>query len=104
MLVSVTERTKEIGIRKAIGAKKIDILAQFLIEAVIVCLIGGGIGIIIGLIVAFLVAAAQGWVFIMPVLGLTVGVLVSVAIGLFFGIYPAMKAASLDPVVALTKE
>jgi putative ABC transport system permease protein len=104
MLVAVTERTKEIGIRKAIGAKRMDILSQFLVEAVIICLIGGGVGIIFGLAVAYTVAAIQSWAYVFPLVGLALGLGVSVAIGLFFGIYPAMKASRLDPVVALTKE
>lgn len=104
MLVSVSERTHEIGIRKAIGAKRADILAQFLVEAIIICLIGGGIGIILGMAVAYAVAGLQHWAYVFPVVGLTLGLGVSVAIGLFFGIYPAYKAALLDPVVALSKE
>jgi putative ABC transport system permease protein len=104
MLVTVTERTKEIGIRKAIGAKRFDVLIQFLIEAVIICLIGGGIGIILGIVVAFIVASNQGWQYVMPLYAIVLGIGVSVAIGLFFGIYPATQASRLDPVVALTKE
>ena len=104
MLVTVTERTKEIGIRKAIGAKRLDILTQFLIEAVIICLIGGGLGIIIGLGIASVAAALQNWRYIMPLYAIALGIGVSVAIGLFFGIFPAMKASRLDPVIALTKE
>ncbi len=104
MLVTVTERTKEIGIRKAVGARRADILIQFIIEAVIICLIGGGIGIFIGLGIAFAVAALQKWQYVMPLFAVTLGIGVSAAIGLFFGIYPAMKASRLDPVLALTKE
>jgi putative ABC transport system permease protein len=104
MLVTVTERTKEIGIRKAIGAKRFDVLIQFLIEAVIICLIGGGIGIVLGIGNAFAIAATQDWQYVMPVYAIVLGIGVSVAIGLFFGIYPASKASRLDPVVALTKE
>jgi putative ABC transport system permease protein len=104
MLVTVTERTKEIGIRKAIGAKRADIMIQFLIEAVSICLIGGGIGILLGVGIAFAVAAVQGWHYLMPLYAIAMGIGVSVVIGLFFGIYPAMKASRLDPVVALTKE
>ena len=104
MLVTVTERTKEIGIRKAIGAKRSDVLIQFLIEAVIICLIGGGIGILLGLLIAFGVAGTQGWRYVMPVYAIALGIGVSATIGLFFGMYPAVKASRLDPVVALTKE
>jgi putative ABC transport system permease protein len=104
MLVTVTERTKEIGIRKAVGAKRIDVLSQFLIEAIIVCLIGGGIGILIGIGISSAVAALQGWRYAMPLYAITLGIGVSASIGLFFGIYPAMKASRLDPVIALTKE
>jgi putative ABC transport system permease protein len=104
MLVTVTERTKEIGIRKAIGAKRSDVLIQFLIEAVIICLIGGGIGILVGLLIAFGVAGTQGWRYVMPVYAIALGIGVSATIGLFFGMYPAVKASRLDPVVALTKE
>ncbi len=104
MLVAVSERTREIGIRKAVGAKRADILAQFLVEAVIICLVGGGIGIFVGLGVAYAIAAVQKWLYVFPLVGVTLGVGVSIGIGLFFGIYPSMKAARLDPVVALTKE
>lgn len=104
MLVTVTERTKEIGIRKAIGAKRADVLMQFLIEAVIICLIGGGIGIVLGVIIASVVAGSQGWRYAMPLYAIILGIGVSAAIGLFFGMYPAVKASRLDPVVALTKE
>jgi putative ABC transport system permease protein len=104
MLVSVTERTHEIGIRKAIGAKRRDVLLQFLIEAVIICLIGGGIGIAVGLGIAFAVASTQSWRYVMPVYAIALGLGVSATIGLFFGIYPAMKASRLDPVVALSRE
>jgi putative ABC transport system permease protein len=104
MLVTVTERTKEIGIRKAIGAKRRDILAQFLIESVIICLIGGGIGILFGTGVTAVVSIIQSWEYLLPWFAIIIGLAVSIAIGLFFGIYPALKAARLDPVVALTKE
>jgi putative ABC transport system permease protein len=104
MLVTVTERTKEIGIRKAIGAKRGDILLQFLVEAVIICLIGGGLGIFLGIAISLVVSAVQQWQYVMPLLAMIVGLVVSLSIGLFFGIYPAVKAARLDPVVALTKE
>jgi putative ABC transport system permease protein len=104
MLVTVTERTKEIGIRKAIGARRRDILAQFLIEAIIICLIGGGLGIILGVAITAVVSAIQKWAYLLPWFSILLGLGVSVGIGLFFGIYPSLKAARLDPVVALTKE
>jgi len=104
MLVTVTERTKEIGIRKAIGAKRRDILGQFLIESIIICLIGGGIGILLGMAITTVVSVIQRWEYLLPWFAIIVGLTVSIAIGLFFGIYPALKAARLDPVVALTKE
>ena len=104
MLVTVTERTREIGIRKALGAKRRDILGQFLIESVIICLIGGGLGIVLGVLVTAVVSVVRGWEYLLPWFAVSVGLAVSISIGLFFGIYPAVKAARLDPVVALTKE
>ena len=104
MLITVTERTREIGIRKALGAKRRDILAQFLIESIIICLIGGGIGILMGIGAAAVVSAVQSWQYLLPWFAIFMGLAVSISIGLFFGIYPAVKAARLDPVVALTKE
>jgi putative ABC transport system permease protein len=104
MLITVTERTREIGIRKALGAKRRDILAQFLIESIIICLIGGGIGIILGIGITAFISALQRWEYLLPWAPILIGLAVSITIGLFFGIYPALKAARLDPVVALTKE
>jgi putative ABC transport system permease protein len=104
MLITVTERTREIGIRKALGAKRRDILAQFLIESVIICLIGGGIGIVVGVGITAVISVAQRWEYLLPWSSILIGLAVSISIGLFFGIYPALKAARLDPVVALTKE
>lgn len=104
LLVSVTERTREIGIRKAIGAKTRTILAQFLTEAIILSLLGGLIGLTLGVISAYVLGAIAG---ITPSvsLGLVVGVIAfSSAVGLFFGIYPAKKAAKLDPIDALRYE
>jgi putative ABC transport system permease protein len=104
MLVSVTERTKEIGVRRAVGATQDDILRQFLTESVMQCVIGGFIGIAIGFGCALALrtftafpASVQLWVAML-------GVILSSAIGVFFGIYPAMRAARLDPVVALRAE
>lgn len=109
MLVSVTERTKEIGLRKAIGAKKKDILIQFLTESSLLSMVGGILGIILGWIISALVgsfAIAQGVVFQPQVdLGaIFLATIFSTAVGLFFGIYPANKAANLEPVEALRHE
>ena len=104
LLVSVTERTREIGIRKAIGAKTKTILGQFLTEAIILSLLGGLIGLTLGVIVSHILGAIAG---ITPLIsmGLVVGVITfSSAVGLFFGIYPAKKAAKLDPIDALRYE
>lgn len=104
MLVSVTERTKEIGVRRAMGATKADIAKQFLTESVMQCLVGGLVGITGGFVIALLLrnftsfpASVQTWVAIL-------GLVLSSLIGLFFGIYPATRAANLDPVVALRAE
>ncbi len=104
MLVSVTERTKEIGVRRAVGASQRDILRQFLAESVIQCLLGGAVGIAGGFLCALALrvftafpASVQTWVALL-------GVLLSSVIGLFFGIYPAVRASKLDPVVALRSE
>ena len=109
MLVSVTERTREIGLRKALGARKRDILTQFLTESSLLSLIGGIIGIMLGWLISFIVgqiAAASGTAFT-PVVGadaVALATLFSAAVGLFFGIYPANRAASLEPVEALRYE
>ena len=104
MLVSVTERTREIGIRKAIGATPRDILLQFLIESAILSLIGGLIGILLGVGGAYLLATVAGWNAIVNATAVIAAVVVSVGVGLFFGIYPASKAAKLHPIVALRFE
>ena len=104
MLVSVTERTREIGVRKALGARRRDILLQFLIESATVSLVGGAIGVLIGVCIgklATLLIAFPSAVELWPIL---LSLFVSTAVGLFFGIYPALKAAELDPIVALRAE
>lgn len=104
MLVSVTERTREIGIRKALGAKKKDILIQFIIESLTLSSIGGIIGIILGATAAYFIAQAGGWPFIMSVPIVLLAFSFSLAVGMFFGIYPAYRASKLDPVDALSYE
>jgi len=110
MLVSVTERTREIGLRKAIGATYKNILHQFLVEAVILTAAGGIIGIVFGAFLSYLVsiilteAIANYWPFVFPIFSALLGILISTAIGLIFGIYPARKAAIQDPIEALRYE
>ncbi|HKR64975.1 MAG TPA: FtsX-like permease family protein [Thermoanaerobaculia bacterium] len=104
MLVSVTERTREIGIRKAIGAVRRDIVQQFLTEAMTLSAIGGLIGVAVGLAIAAVVRNVSPLPTTTPLWSIVVGLLVSISIGLFFGIYPAYKAAKLDPIDALRYE
>lgn len=104
MLVSVTERTREIGIRMALGARRKDILLQFLIEAVVICLVGGTIGTILGGAGAFAVAMIAKWPPLISPVTVLIAFLFSATIGVFFGIYPANKAAKLDPIEALRYE
>ena len=104
MLVSVTERTKEIGIRKAIGARRKDILTQFLIEAVTVTAIGGAIGVVTGFGLAYLIAALIGFPLLISVASAALGVGVSSVVGIISGLWPAWRAARLDPIEALRAE
>ena len=104
MLVSVTERTKEIGIRRACGARQVDILRQFLTESVLLCLAGGVVGVLLGFLAALAVRTLADFPADVRLWVAAVGVTLSSGIGLFFGIYPAVKAARLDPVVALRAE
>ncbi|MGB9664865.1 MAG: ABC transporter permease [Ignavibacteria bacterium] len=104
MLVSVTERTKEIGIRKSVGATKKDILLQFLVEAIILCLTGGMIGIILGITAGNLAASFIGGVFTIPIFWISFGIFLCILVGILFGTYPAYKAANLDPIDALRYE
>jgi len=104
MLVSVTERTREIGLRLAVGAKSPDVLLQFLIESVVLCLLGGIGGIALGVISTELIATYAGWPALFSTEAMIVAVAVSAAVGVFFGFYPAWKASRLDPIVALRTE
>ena len=104
MLVSVTERTREIGIRMAVGAHGRDILLQFLIEAITLSSLGGVIGILLGVGSAELLSAVAGWPTLISLTSVTVAFLFSAAVGVFFGFYPARKASNLDPIDALRYE
>lgn len=104
MLVSVTERTKEIGLRKAVGAPANSILFQFLVEAVFICLIGGVVGIILGIALGNGVALLIGGKFILPINWISLGIFTCVIVGVLSGIYPAYKASRLDPIESLRYE
>lgn len=104
MLVAVTERTREIGIRRAIGAKRRDILIQFLIEAVVLCLIGGGSGLLLGLLIAWIVCAILSWSFLVSALTVVAAIGGASVLGIIFGLYPSYMAAKLMPVDALRYE
>ncbi|HEX5875188.1 MAG TPA: ABC transporter permease [Pyrinomonadaceae bacterium] len=104
MLVSVTERTREIGIRMAIGARSSAVRSQFLIESIVLSLTGGTIGIILGVVLSLAIPAFLGWPTLVSMMAIVGSVLFSAAVGIFFGYYPARKAASLDPIEALRYE
>jgi len=104
MLASILERTHEIGVRRAIGARQRDIIRQFLMEAILISFVGGLIGIAFGFGLSRLIAWLAGWSTIVTVNSILLAFLVSVSVGLMFGIYPARKAARLDPVEALRYE
>jgi putative ABC transport system permease protein len=104
MLVSVTERTREIGVRKALGAKQRDVLLQFLIESATMATTGGAIGVLCGILVGKLITIVIGFPTSVPLWAVFLGLFLAGAVGIFFGVYPASKAAKLDPVVALRAE
>ena len=104
MLVSVTERTREIGIRKALGATYKNILLQFLLEAMVIGIVGGSLGVVLGVGASFAISYFAGWNTVISIWAIIIAVVFSIGIGLFFGIYPARKAALLDPIDALRYE
>jgi len=104
MLVSVTERTREIGLRMALGARRRDILIQFLIEAIVLCLLGGIIGMALGIGGAFLISALAKWPPLVSWTTVLLAFTFSAAIGIIFGILPANQAANLDPIEALRRD
>jgi putative ABC transport system permease protein len=104
LLVSVTERTREIGLRMAVGAKRAHILLQFLIEAVIMTAIGGALGVGAGIVIARLLTTMIGWPTIISSQAIAVAFLFSLIVGIFFGLYPANKASKLNPIEALRYE
>jgi putative ABC transport system permease protein len=104
MLVSVTERTREIGIRMAIGARSSAVKTQFLIESIVLSLTGGVMGIILGIVASLVIPVMLGWPTLVSMAAIIGSVIFSAAVGIFFGYYPARKAAALDPIDALRYE
>jgi len=104
MLASILERTREIGVRRAVGARQSDIVRQFVVEATLISVMGGGFGIIFGFVMSRLIAWLAGWSTIVTASSILLAFLVSISVGLVFGIYPAVKAARLDPVEAIRYE
>ena len=104
MLVSVTERTREIGIRVAVGATEEEIQIQFLGESVMLSLVGGAAGVVLGVAASFFIGSAFNWPMEMSIESVVLAALFSIAVGVFFGYYPARKASRLDPIQALRYE
>jgi putative ABC transport system permease protein len=104
MLVSVTERTKEIGVRKALGATSNNILIQFLTEAIVICLLGGLVGILLGIGMGYGITLIIKGKFFIPWAWIMLGIIVCVIVGIVSGLYPALKAARLDPIESLRYE
>jgi len=104
MLAAILERTREIGVRRAVGARQSDIVRQFVVEAVLISFAGGLVGIILGFVMSELIAWFAGWSTVVTIGSILLAFLVSISVGMIFGIYPAMKAARLDPVEAIRYE
>ena len=104
MLASVTERTREIGIRRAIGAKRKQIITQFLIETVVLSTIGGIVGLGLGVLIPLLITLIAGMPTVITPISIILPLVISVGIGIIFGLYPAVRAADVDPIVALRHE
>jgi putative ABC transport system permease protein len=104
MLASVTERTREIGIRKSLGARRRDILAQFLLESTLLTLVGGAIGVLLAVIIAFVASKLTGFAVALPLWALFAAIFMSCTVGIVFGVFPARRAARLDPIEALRSE
>jgi putative ABC transport system permease protein len=104
MLASILERTREIGLRRAVGARQSDIVRQFVVEATMISFAGGTIGVVLGFFISRLIAWLAGWSTIVTFSSIALAFLVSISVGLIFGIYPATKAARLDPVEAIRYE
>jgi putative ABC transport system permease protein len=104
MLASVLERTPEIGVRRALGARRADIIRQFVIETVVISLIGGVIGVAFGFGMSRMIATLAGWSTIVTPASISLALAVSLSVGIIFGVYPAVKASRLDPIEALRYE
>jgi putative ABC transport system permease protein len=105
MLIAVRERTREIGVRMAIGARQADILKQFLVEAVVLSTMGGGVGIVLGMLLTHgLIRSFTEWQATISLSAIGISVVFSAGVGIFFGLYPAWKASQLDPIEALRFE
>ena len=104
MLASVTERTREIGVRRAIGAKRSQIISQFIIETVVLSTVGGFLGIGVGVFIPWMITLFSGMPTIVTLASIVLSVGISIGVGIVFGLYPAIRAANVDPIVALRHE